>query len=127
GVLFQTVDGCDVGMIERRQHPRFALEAGQPFGIARERFRQKFYGHVPPELGIVRFVHLSHPAHADLRDDLVRTETCASAEGHYFLPGGTFCFSSSNQFSTTLICVRAASPCSVGFSIRNRWPSGDTS
>jgi hypothetical protein len=51
----------------------------------------------------------------------------ASRYRHYFLPTGTFCFNSSNQFSTTLICVGAASDCSTGLSIRKRWPSGETS
>ena len=60
-------------------------------------------------------------------EDFVRAETRASREGHFFDPAGTFCFSSSNQFSTTLICVGAACACSVGLSIRKRWPSGDTS
>jgi hypothetical protein len=45
----------------------------------------------------------------------------------HFFPVGTFCLNSSNQFSTTLICVGAACACSLGLSIRNRWPSGDTS
>jgi hypothetical protein len=66
-------------------------------------------------------------ARADLRDDFVATETRASGERHHFFPEGTFCFNSSNQFSTTLICVGGASVCSVGLSIRNRWPSADTS
>ena len=58
--------------------------------------------------------------------DFVGTETGASSQ-HHFFPVGTFCFNSSNQFSTTLICVGGASVCSVGLSIRNRWPSADTS
>ena len=57
----------------------------------------------------------------------VRPEFCARGERHHFFPVGTFCFSSSNQFSTTLICVGAASADSMGLSIRKRWPSGDTS
>jgi hypothetical protein len=40
---------------------------------------------------------------------------------------GTRRLSSSNQFSTTLFCVGAAASCSLGLSIRNRWPSGETS
>src|SRR5262249_10251839 len=39
---------------------------------------------------------------------------------------GTRCFSSSNQFSTTLICVGANSSCSLALIIRKRCPSGDT-
>ena len=64
---------------------------------------------------------------ANLREDFVGAELCASGERHHFFPVGTFCFNSSNQFSTTLICVGAACACSLGLSIRKRWPSGDTS
>ena len=32
--LFQAVDRADVRMIERRQHPRLALETREPLGIA---------------------------------------------------------------------------------------------
>lgn len=42
-------------------------------------------------------------------------------------PVGTRRFSSSNQLSTTLICVGADCVCSVGLSIRKRCPSGATS
>src|ERR1700730_9263161 len=42
--------------------------------------------------------------------------------GHHFLPGGTRRFNSSNQFSTTLICVGVAdSAGSLGLSISKRW------
>jgi hypothetical protein len=37
----------------------------------------------------------------------------------HFVPVGTLRFNSSNQFSTTLICV-AEEACSVGLTIRNR-------
>ena len=51
---------------------------------------------------------------------------------HYSLltthrPAGTRRFNSSNQFSTTLICVGAEVWDSTGLSIRKRWPSGLTS
>ena len=42
----------------------------------------------------------------------------ARCDRNHFVPTGTFCFNSSNQFSTTLICVGAVPPCSVGLSIR---------
>src|SRR6266699_3353595 len=114
-------------MIQRSQHLRFTLESGKPFGIVRESFRQDFDGHVAPELGVMRLIHLSHPARANLRDDFVRAETRTIGERHNFFPIGTFCFNSSNQFSTTLICVGAASADSLSLSIKNRWPSGETS
>ena len=45
----------------------------------------------------------------------------------HFAPVGKRRFNSSNQFSTTLICLGAACDYSAGLRIRNRWPSGDTS
>jgi hypothetical protein len=44
-----------------------------------------------------------------LVDDLLRPWPGAWFQSHHFLPGGTRRFSSSNQFSTTLICVPATS------------------
>jgi len=44
--------------------------------------------------------------------------------GSFYRPEGTRRFSSSNQLSTTLICVAAEVSDSTGFSIRKRWPSG---
>ena len=35
--VFEAVDRADVRMIQRRQHPRFALEAREPIGIGGER------------------------------------------------------------------------------------------
>jgi len=45
----------------------------------------------------------------------------------HFFSVGTRRFNSSNQLSTTLICVGAATSCSLGLSIKNLWPSGETS
>src|SRR5206468_4259330 len=45
---------------------------------------------------------------------------------YYFPPDPTRRFRSSNQLSTTLICV-AASSFSLGLIITSRWPSGVTS
>ena len=33
--FFQSVNRCDVGMIQRRQHARFTLESRSTFGIVR--------------------------------------------------------------------------------------------
>ena len=75
--MFEAVDRGDVGMIQRRQHFRFALKTGEPFGIVRERFRQNFDGYVAPELGVVRLIHFAHSARADGAEDFVRAEFCA--------------------------------------------------
>src|SRR5207253_877457 len=70
--------------------------------------------------------HLAHPTCTNSAGDFVGPEFCSSRERHHFFPAGTFCFNSSNQFSTTLICA-AACTCSFALTIRKRWPSGDTS
>ena len=80
-------------------------------------FWQDLDGYVAPELGVVRLIHLSHAACANLHAEFIGTETRTRADGHYFFPAGTFCFNSSNQFSTTLIWVDA---CSLALSIKKR-------
>ena len=35
--FLEAVDRADVGMVQRREHPRFALEARESIGMARER------------------------------------------------------------------------------------------
>src|SRR6516225_6527160 len=46
GGLFQAVDRGDVGMIQRRQHLRFAPEARHAFGVSGEYLRQDLQRHV---------------------------------------------------------------------------------
>jgi hypothetical protein len=58
--------------------------------------------------------------------ELVGRRFCAPRWIH-FVPVVTRRFNSSNQFSTTLICIGAACAYSLGLSIRRRWPSGETS
>ena len=74
-----------------------------------------------------RYFSRADPARTDEREDFIGAGTSASRERPHFFPVGTFWFNSSNQFSTTLICVGAACACSMGLSIRKRWPSGETS
>ena len=104
-------------MVQRRQHLRFALKPGEPFGIMREGFRQDFDGHVAPELGVVRLIDLAHPARADWCEDFVGAEMGASRDGHFFSPAV--------QLRTTVMGADVA--CSGTVLIRKRWPSADTS
>ena len=64
-MLFEPVDRRDVGMIERRKHARFALEARQPIGIERNAARQDLQRDVAAELRVVRAIDLAHPADAE--------------------------------------------------------------
>src|ERR1700693_2634643 len=48
----------------------------------RKRFGQDFDGHVAPELGVVRLIHLAHSARANLREDFVGAEFGARGDRH---------------------------------------------
>ena len=55
---FEAVDGRDVGMVERRQRLRLALESHHAIGIGRECGGQHLQGDGAVELGIARAIHL---------------------------------------------------------------------
>ena len=83
---------------QRRKHLRFTREARKPLGVTRERSWRA--------------------------ENLVRTEACSGSECHrYFV--GTSRFSSSNQFTTTIILETTFS--SYGCTMMNALPSGVTS
>ena len=63
--LFDAVDGADVRVIHRGEHPRLALEAHAPFGLRRERRRQDFDRHLAPKRLVVRAVDLAHATNAE--------------------------------------------------------------
>src|SRR5438034_9530077 len=56
--VFEAVDRANVRMIQRGEHPRFALEARKPVRVAREPARQDLYRDVAPEPCVARAVHL---------------------------------------------------------------------
>ncbi len=121
------VERADVGMIQAGDRFCLAVEALAQFRAAGEMSGENLDGDDALEASIAGLIHFSHPARTDGGEDFIGSEFGARRERHYFFPVGTFCFSSSNQFSTTLICVGAASACSAGLSIRKRSPSGVTS
>ena len=82
--LFEAVDRADVGMIQRGEHPRLALEAREPIGMARERARQDLDRDVAPELGVARPVHLAHAARAEQRVQVIPARSSARS-----CPAGT--------------------------------------
>jgi hypothetical protein len=67
-------------MIERGEHFRFALKAREPIGISRERGWQDLNRDLTFQLGVRRPIHLTHPAFADLRGDVVNAEACAGCK-----------------------------------------------
>jgi hypothetical protein len=62
-------------MIERREQPCLALEPREAIGIGREARRQHLDRHIASELRIAGAVDFAHPAAAERRENLVRTET----------------------------------------------------
>jgi hypothetical protein len=62
GNLLEAVDCGNVRMAERGENARLALEAHEPFGVARERRRQELQRNVPAQAGIVRVIDLAHAA-----------------------------------------------------------------
>ena len=75
--LLEAVDRADVRVIERRQHPRFALEAREAFGMAREEPRQDFDRNVPTEPLIVSAIDFAHATDAQWRADRIGSEPSA--------------------------------------------------
>ena len=69
--ILESVNGGDVGMIQGREDLRFALEAGQPIGIAGEDVGQNFERDFAPEARVTGAKHLSHSAGAERGDDLI--------------------------------------------------------
>ena len=63
-VLFDRVDGADVGMIQRRSGARLALKAFDQLIVLRHRFRQEFYGHTAAQPRVLGFIHHAHAAAA---------------------------------------------------------------
>jgi hypothetical protein len=72
-VLLQTVDRCDVGMVQRCEQARFALETGEAGGISGEGFRQDLDRNVASQPAVAAAINLAHTSGAETADDLVRT------------------------------------------------------
>jgi hypothetical protein len=82
GGLFEPVDLCDVRMIERREHPGFALEPHEAIGVGSERLRQDLQRDLAVEPRIPRAIDLPHPACPERAEDLIRAEPSTSGEAH---------------------------------------------
>jgi hypothetical protein len=78
----ESVDTCNVRMVERGEDLRLALEAGEPVGIRGEVLRQHLEGDVPVERRIVRPIHLAHPPCADQGGDFIGAESSADFQRH---------------------------------------------
>ena len=74
GRFLEPVDGRDVGVVEGREHLRFACEACHAIGILGHGRRQDLEGDLASQPRVARPVDLAHPTGAERRQDLVRPE-----------------------------------------------------
>jgi hypothetical protein len=65
--VVEPVDRADVGMIQRGEHPRLALEACETMGVAGEERRQHLDGDITAQCRVACPVDLAHAAGADQR------------------------------------------------------------
>ena len=113
--LLDAVDGSDVGMIQRRQHLRFALEARHVLRVAGQGGGQHLDGDVAFELGVAGAIDLAHAARAEGREDLIGAEFGAGGESHFLR--------SLVQFKTTVMGEGGAVRPTTRLLIRNLFPS----
>ena len=82
--LLESVDLRDVGVVQRGQHARLALETRQMLGLPREGSGDELDGDVSLEPRVAGPVHLAHSARAEEAQDLVGAEPGARGESHSF-------------------------------------------
>jgi hypothetical protein len=66
-LLPDVMDGKNVGMIERRNGPRFLLKAPQPLAVSGERLGQNFHRDIAPQPGVARSIQRSKSRHRKRR------------------------------------------------------------
>jgi hypothetical protein len=71
-----------VGMIERGEQLRLALEAREPLGVPREEIREDLEGDIALQLRVAGAIDLAHPARPDGASDLEGPETCPGCKRH---------------------------------------------
>jgi hypothetical protein len=97
--MTDVVERQDVRVRQRGDRLRLALEASERVGVAGDALGQHLDRHFPLEPRVACPVDLAHPAGAERRDDLVRSQPRSGGESH-FLPVGDSRSSSENQFVT---------------------------
>jgi hypothetical protein len=73
-VLLDAVERGDAGMVQGREQPRLALEAGETVGVPGERLREGLDRDLAAEAGVTGAAHLAHAAFSREREDLVARE-----------------------------------------------------
>src|SRR4051812_38232186 len=79
--LANVVDGAEVGVIESRRGTSLAVEAANGLRTVLRREMRYLERHATIELSILREVNNSHPALADLLEDVIASESLGQAQG----------------------------------------------
>lgn len=74
-LFFEPVNLGDVGVVQRGEQLRFALQPAEALGIARKRVREHLHRDAAFEPGVCRSVYLPHRAGADEGGDLKWTDS----------------------------------------------------
>jgi catechol 2,3-dioxygenase-like lactoylglutathione lyase family enzyme len=74
GVLFDGVQGDDVGVLEAGDDGRLPFEAGPSLRVVRDLGRQHLDRHVSSQAAVVAAIDVTHPAGAELLEDVVVRE-----------------------------------------------------
>jgi hypothetical protein len=72
--FFETVNVCDVAVIEGGEEFGLALEASQAVGIGGNRLWQDFQRDLPLQARVARPIDLAHAARPQEGDDFIRTD-----------------------------------------------------
>ena len=81
-VLDHTVYRRDVGMAQRRQQPRLALEPRGPIRAVGNLGREDLDGDIAAQPGVVRAIDLTHAAASQQRDDGEAADVASMEAGH---------------------------------------------
>ena len=80
GVLFDGVQGDDVGMLQARHHGRFPFESGPSLRVVRDLGRQHLDRHVAAQAAVAPAIDVSHASGAELLENVVVRQTRADQD-----------------------------------------------
>ena len=80
--LFESVDGGNVLMIERRENLGFAFEPREAIGIQFKGARQDLERDIAIQLGVARAKYLTHAAFAQAAENSVRSDVLTLIKRH---------------------------------------------
>ena len=109
------MQNTNVGMAQRRDGARLALEALAPARVGRDVAGQNFDGYRAVKARIPRTINFAHAAGAEAAEDLIRTQFCAACNQEtsdlWSDKTKIYFFSSASQFTTRVSGTEVAACC----------------